>query len=204
MKKGKEILNSGETIKFTTSLKESSQKPNRTEISVQKSINCINCQTNLYNKTGFWGNEAPQRWRSAEDDPDDDTWAHIELAGAEEEQSDARQKEALAAAQDMLKHDSPEVLELQPLVNQLKEAAAALKSTLVSKEPAGEERRQQLQGAYLAASNSLCHAAVALCNNNRWPQLFLAAYRASHPGRVNPLVDPMALRQAFEGLIDDA
>ena len=150
------------------------------------------------------GKGASQRRRSDEDDPDDDTWAHIELSRAEEdEQSDARQKEALAAAQDMLKHNSPEVLELQPLVNQLKEAAAALKSALVSKEPAREERRNQLQGAYLVASNSLCHAAVALCNNNRWPQLFLAAYRASHPGRVNPLVDPTALRQAFEGLIDD-
>jgi hypothetical protein len=57
MKKGKKILNSGATIKFTTSLKESSPKANRTEISVQKSINCINCQTNLYKKTGFWGNE---------------------------------------------------------------------------------------------------------------------------------------------------
>ena len=106
---------------------------------------------------------ASQRWRSDEDDSDDDTWAHIELSGTEEdEQSDARQKDAPGAAQDMLKHDSPEVLELQPLVNQLKEATVALKSALVSKEPAGEASQRQLQGAYLTASNGLCHAAVAL------------------------------------------
>ena len=42
-----------------------------------------------------------------------------------------------------------------------------------------------------------------MCDSSRWPQLFLEAYRASHPERANPLVDPTALRQAFEGLIDD-
>jgi len=53
MKKGKEILNAGKTIKLTTSLKESSPKPNSTEISVRKSINC---QTNYKKPDDFVNN----------------------------------------------------------------------------------------------------------------------------------------------------
>ena len=101
----------------------------------------------------------------------------------------------------MLRDDSPEILALQPLVLRLQQATAELKNAIVSPEPAGELKRKSLQDAYLKASNKLCHAAERACNNRWWPQLFLAAYRATHPGRVNPNVDPEYVRQAFGGLI---
>ena len=63
-------------------------------------------------------------------------------------------------------------------------------------------RRAKLQAAYLKASTGLCFGSVAKCHNRWWPQLFIAAYRAPHPGRVHPHVDPQQVRQAFEGLIN--
>ena len=102
----------------------------------------------------------------------------------------------------MLRDDSPEVQMLQPLVSQLRQATAELKAAIVSTEPAGEVKRNVLQDAYLKASNASCHASERACDNRWWPQLFVAAYRASHPGRVNPNVDPEQVRQAFEGLVN--
>ena len=63
-------------------------------------------------------------------------------------------------------------------------------------------QRVKLQAAYLKASTGLWHASVATSNNRWWPQLFIAAYRAPHPGHVHPHVDPQQVQQAFEGLID--
>ena len=128
-----------------------------------------------------------------------------ELVAWEERQRQKRLKKAetvlAESVADMLRDDSPEIWALRPFVLRLQQATAELKAAIVSPEPAGELKRKSLQDAYLKASNKLCHAAERACNNRWWPQLFLAAYRSTHPGRVNPNVDPEYLRQAFEGLI---
>ena len=102
----------------------------------------------------------------------------------------------------ILRVDSLEVQQLQPWVRDLHAATAALKAAFESSEVAGEARRAQLQNAYIKAAGRLCEETVARCPNLWWPQLFIVAYRAPHPGRVNPLVDPRAVRMAFEGKID--
>ena len=62
--------------------------------------------------------------------------------------------------------------------------------------------RVALQRRYLKEVGELCHKTVHLCNNEWWAQLFLYAYRATHPGRVTAKVDPIAIRRGFSGLID--
>ena len=101
----------------------------------------------------------------------------------------------------MLRAGSPQVQELQPLVSQLKTEIANLKSAFLDEATTGEMQKEVLQKAYLKASNALCHASVRLCKNRWWPQLFLTAFRASHQGRVDPEVDPEAMKAVFEGLI---
>ena len=100
--------------------------------------------------------------------------------GKHAEQFEAERLELEAACsapgvEAMLQPDSREIAKLMPWVSQLHEATANLKAAVVSLEPAGAEKRKQLQDAYLKASNNLCHATVALCANNWWPQLFIAA-----------------------------
>ena len=101
----------------------------------------------------------------------------------------------------MLRAGSPQVQELQPLVSQLKTEIANLKSAILDEATTGEIQKGVLQKAYLKASNALCHASVRLCKNRWWPQLFLTAFRSSHQGRVDPEVDPEAMKAVFEGLI---
>jgi ribosomal protein L37AE/L43A len=102
----------------------------------------------------------------------------------------------------ILRVDSLEVQQLQPWVRDLHAATAALKAAFESSEVTGEARRAQLQNAYIKAADRLCEETVVRCPNRWWPQLFIVAYRAPHPGRVNPLVDPRAVKMAFEGKID--
>ena len=110
-----------------------------------------------------------------------------ELAAWEEKQRQKRLKKAETALAEsvaaMLRDDSPEIWALQPFVLRLQQATAELKAAIVSPEPAGELKHKSLQDAYLTASNKLCHAAERACNNRWWPQLFLAAYRATYTPR---------------------
>ena len=114
-----------------------------------------------------------------------------------------RELELIAEVEVMLRTDSSQINELQPLVSNLKVAIADLKSAFMGGEVVGEIKKMSLQKTYLKASNKLCQASVKLCNNKWWPQLFIAAFRASHPGRVDPDVDPIAMKAAFEGLISE-
>ena len=101
----------------------------------------------------------------------------------------------------MLRDGSLQVRKLQPLVTVLKAAMAELKRAFLSTEPVGEDEKERLQKSYLWASNRLCHASVKLCNNRWGPQLFITAFRASHPGRVDPAVDPVAMEAVLKGLV---
>ena len=102
----------------------------------------------------------------------------------------------------MLRIDSEEVKLLLPHVWKVQQAVADLKIAITNEEPAGERLRSTLQQHYLEVVTELCHKTVRLCNNEWWPQLFLYAYRATHPGRVTASVDPEAIRRGFRGLID--
>ena len=149
---------------------------------------------------GFWVEadlgEAATRVLSKEEQGLGDT-----LAGNHKRK---RELEEIAEVEVMLRTDSPQIKELQPLVSNLKVAIAELKSAFLSGEVVGELTKMSLQKTYLKASNKLCQASVKLCNNKWWPQLFIAAFRASHPGRVDPDVDPVAMEKAFKGLISEA
>jgi hypothetical protein len=148
---------------------------------------------------GFWVNallgEAARRVLSKEEQGLGDS-----LAGNHKRK---RELELIAEVEVMLQIDSSQINELQPLVSNLKVAIADLKSAFMSGEVVGEIKKMSLQKTYLKASNKLCQASVKLCNNKWWPQLFIAAFRASHPGRVDPDVDPIAMKAAFEGLISE-
>ena len=148
---------------------------------------------------GFWVNallgEAAKRVLSKEEQGLGDS-----LAGNHKRK---RELELIAEVEVMLRTDSSQINELQPLVSDLKVAIADLKSAFMGGEVVGEIKKMSLQKTYLKASNSLCQASVRLCNNKWWPQLFIAAFRASHPGRVDPDVDPIAMKAAFKGLINE-
>jgi hypothetical protein len=148
---------------------------------------------------GFWVNallgEAARRVLSKEEQGLGDS-----LAGNHKRK---RELELIAEVEVMLQIDSSQINELQPLVSNLKVAIADLKSAFMGGEVVGEIKKMSLQKTYLKASNKLCQASVKLCNNKWRPQLFIAAFRASHPGRVDPDVDPIAMKAAFEGLISE-
>ena len=112
-----------------------------------------------------------------------------------------RDRQLVLEVEYMLRNGSPQVQALQPLVTMLKFAMAELKSAFLSTEPVGEAEKERLQKSYLWAANRLCHASVKLCNNRWWPQLFITAFRASHPGRVDSDVDPVAMEAVFKGLV---
>jgi hypothetical protein len=103
----------------------------------------------------------------------------------------------------MLKPGSRELQTLLPHVLELHRCTAALKAAVVGKDAVGAAKRQQLQSDYLKATRRMCLATVKLCDSHWWPQLFIAAYRSTHPGRAHPLVDPEVLKGAFKGLISD-
>ena len=151
-------------------------------------------------QAGFWVEadlgEAATRVLSKEEQGLGDT-----LAGNHKRK---RELEVIAEVEVMLRTDSPQIKELQPLVSNLKAAIAELKGAFSSGEVIGEISKMSLQQTYLKASNKLCQASVKLCNNKWWPQLFIASFRASHPGRVDPDVDPVAMKAAFKGLISEA
>ena len=127
-----------------------------------------------------------EEWVNSEDYPEAPWGSFVMAAGGMVTSAEGFDKDVVKSVERMIRAGSPEIMQLQPLVEKLK-----MVTPLVAEDRAA-------QGQYLKHIRNLTEACYKLCPNRWWPQLFLSAYRADHVGRSAPDVYPEEVRDLFE------
>jgi len=126
------------------------------------------------------------QWSNKDEYPEAPWGSFVMAAGGMVVSAEGFDKAEVKEVERMLREGSPEILELQPWVLELKKVTPLV----------AEDRKAQ--GSYLKAIRRLTEECFKRCPNRWWPQLFLTAYRADHAGRAAPDVYPEEVRVTFQ------